>query len=242
MIGVNGSETGSIRRPLDVLLVAVGTYGDVLPFLVLGRQLRARGHNVTVFASGYYAEHVRRLSLEFVEVGSKEEYVEVLSDPQAFHPLHGLKVLAKPLSRITEGVYGAIQERYVPGRTVTAGSSTAFGARIANEKLGVPMATVNLQTAWFFSKDDPPVLHPRMGWIKGSPRWGRRMSNWLIERLMDRTLGVPIRKFRAELGRTRASALGAFLPLVVLAANRHRAVPRVVCAAAARLAGPIPVL
>jgi rhamnosyltransferase subunit B len=75
-----------------------------------------------------------------------------------------------------------------------------FAARIAQEKLGVPMATVSLQPAWLFSADDPPVFVGQLAWVKRSPRWFRRFSNYFTCRLMERSFGAPIREFREKLG------------------------------------------
>lgn len=194
---VSGSPPSA---PLDVILVAVGSHGDVLPFLALGRELQARGHRVTVCTNGLFAAQVQRLSLDYVEVGTAEEYLAVVGDPDMFHPTRGLKLIAAPLLKIIRGVFGVISERYVPGRTVVAGANTAFAARIAHEKLGVPLATIAVQPAWFFSQYDPPVLHPQMGWIKTAPRFVRRLANGFMSGVMNRSLGVPIGQFRAEIG------------------------------------------
>jgi rhamnosyltransferase subunit B len=193
-------HASTARRTLDVCLVAVGSHGDVLPYLALGRELRARGHDVTVLASGYHADLVRQAALEFVEVGTSEEYVQLVSDPDMFHPVRGTQVLARLLKRIVEPIYDHLAERNMPGRTVTAGPNTAFAARIAREKLGVPLATVNLQPAWYFSADDPPVMNPRMWWIKRAPRWCRRASNAFIQWFGERSFGRPVREFREKLG------------------------------------------
>jgi len=187
-------------RTLDVLLIAIGTHGDVLPFLGLGRELRARGHDVTVLACGYHAELVRRESLDFVEAGTADQYRQFVEHPDAFHPVRGTRVLAAVFKQVTEAVYEFIASRNVPGRTVTAGPCMAFPARIAQEKLGVPMATICLQPAWLFSADDPPIVNTRLSWVKHAPRWCRRACNGFVRRHMERTLAAPIREFRARLG------------------------------------------
>jgi len=194
------NRSATATRSLDVQLVAIGTHGDVLPFLQLGRELRARGHEVTVFANGYHADWVRRLSLGYFEVGTADEYLAAVSNADTFHPIRGLRVLAELMARINDGIYREIVERNVPGRTVTAGACTAFAARIAQEKHGIPMVSVNLQPTWYFSADDPPVMNPRMMWLKSAPRWCRRLANALADRVMDRSLGVPVREFRSQLG------------------------------------------
>ena len=55
-------------------------------------------------------------------------------------------------------VYAAIEKLYEPGRTVVAAGSLVLGARIAQEKLGITLASVHLAPSMFRSIDLPPVL------------------------------------------------------------------------------------
>jgi UDP:flavonoid glycosyltransferase YjiC (YdhE family) len=95
-------------------------------------------------------------------------------------------------------VYRLIAERHVPGQTVVVAQGWLFGARIAQEKLGVPLATVLLQPLLFGSAHDTPGL-PRF-----TPRWVPRLANTLVERSVDWSLGSAIDAFRGELGLPRA--------------------------------------
>lgn len=185
--------------PLNVILIAVGSHGDVLPFLAIGRELQARGHRVTFCTNGMFITQVHRFGFEYVEVGTAEEYLALVANPEMFHPTRGLKLLAEPLLRMLRGIYGAIEERYIPGRTVVVGSNTAFAGRLAQEKLGVPLATVALQPAWFFSPSDPPVLHPRLGRLKTAPKFIRKLVIRVMGRVMNSSLGVPLAQVRREL-------------------------------------------
>ena len=91
-------------------------------------------------------------------------------------------------------VYEFVAERYVPGETVVAAQATFVGARIAQENLGVPLATVHLQPMWLGSTYDSPMLPP----------WCPRLVPILIDRVVDyffdRLVGQPTNQFRAELG------------------------------------------
>jgi rhamnosyltransferase subunit B len=43
---------------MHAMLISVGTGGDIFPYIGLGMELRARGHEATLFAS----EHFRHLA------------------------------------------------------------------------------------------------------------------------------------------------------------------------------------
>src|SRR5262249_23103027 len=86
------------------------------------------------------------------------------------------------------------------GRTIVVAPGTAFGARIAQEKLGVPLVTFHLQPAILRSVYDSPCYgFPDV--IGRLPRWGRRAVAALVDKfLIDRMLAPEINAFRAELG------------------------------------------
>ena len=51
---------------------------------------------------------------------------------------------------------------------------TAFGARMAREKFGIPLVTVHLQPLVFVSAYETPLLHPWLGWFSAMPVWAKR--------------------------------------------------------------------
>ena len=101
---------------------------------------------------------------------------------------------------MTRAQYRAVAGRYVPGDTVVVAGSLAFGARVAHDALGVPLATVHLQPSAMLSLVDPPVtatVRVRSWW----PLWFRRLGLWVGERVvMQPLLGPAVNGLRADLG------------------------------------------
>jgi len=58
----------------NILIHSGGTYGDVFPFLAVGKELRRRGHRVTMVTNCVFEERVTRLGLEFVSCDTPAEY------------------------------------------------------------------------------------------------------------------------------------------------------------------------
>jgi UDP:flavonoid glycosyltransferase YjiC (YdhE family) len=185
---------------LDVLLPTIGSAGDVHPTIALGLALRARGHRATVITNPYFQEVIEAQGLRFLPVGTVEEAQAAIADPDLWHPRKGFEVVARrAIVPAVEPVYRHI-ERHANDRTVVAASSIAFGARMAQERLGVPLATVHLQPGIIRSLAD----HGMMGNIRISaaqPMWFKRaffrLSDWLV---IDRMLKAPLNEFRARLG------------------------------------------
>lgn len=189
---------------MDLLLFPIGSHGDVHPFVGLGAALRDRGHRVTVFTNGHFGPMIGRAGLDFVALGGEDDYQQALGDPKLWEPLEGFKrVVQWGILRQMRPIYHLIAERRVPGKTVVLAQATAFGARIAQEALGVPLVTVNLQPALLRSAVEPPVL-PGYGLARRLPRAGRRLFYWFGDRLIaDPLLTREVDAFRAELGLPR---------------------------------------
>jgi rhamnosyltransferase subunit B len=103
------------------------------------------------------------------------------------------------ISQANRIVYGAVERLQQPG-TVLVGSTFALGARLAQEKLGLPLATVHLAPACFLSAIDPPAFK-----LFRLPSWlpvRARAATWrFIERaVIDPIGGKELNRFRAELG------------------------------------------
>jgi UDP:flavonoid glycosyltransferase YjiC (YdhE family) len=186
---------------VHILLVTIGSAGDVHPFAGLGQALRGRGHRVTLVTNGYFEPLARRLGLEFEAVGTAEEYHAATTDPDLWHPSKGFETVARRgILPALRPVYEIIAGHYVPGETVVAASLIALGARLAQEKLGVPLATVALSPLVFRSAYQSPVLPgiPLPAWL---PRPAKRFVYWLGDRrVIDPVLAEETNAFRRELG------------------------------------------
>ncbi|MBP7935547.1 MAG: glycosyltransferase [Phycisphaerae bacterium] len=185
---------------MHVLLVTLGTAGDVHPYLGLGRRLRARGHRVTTITSGYFERQVRQAGLDFAPLGTAEEYRSIIRDGELWHHRQAFRAFAERVVPLTlEPIYERVAEHYVPGETVAAASWNAFGARIAQERLGLPLVTIHTVPSGLRSVYRTPVLSefPVMQWIPW--RW-RKVAYTLIDlTVFDRMLRPAINRFRARL-------------------------------------------
>ena len=161
---------------MHALLVSTGTAGNMLPFIGLGKALRARGHDVTVIGSGAGTAAAAKEGLGFIDLDGPQGRDLPAGDAAAVRKSGFLSTLVPRAVEYMRRVYRLIAERHVPGRTVVVAQGWLFGARIAQEKLGVPLATVLLQPLLFGSTHDTPGL-PCC-----TPRWIPRLANALVER------------------------------------------------------------
>jgi UDP:flavonoid glycosyltransferase YjiC (YdhE family) len=182
-----------------VLLATIGSGGDVDPMVGLGRVLKGRGHAVTLLANGYFEKLARGAGLDFAALGTAEEYLQIQADPAAWDSERGYGFLLRKLYLPQlRPLYHLIAERYEPGRTVVAGPLLAMGARVANEKIGVPLASILFQPSMLSAVHESSGSGPPPGW---ATVMYRKLWIWARDFLfVDRLLGPDLAEFRRELG------------------------------------------
>jgi UDP:flavonoid glycosyltransferase YjiC (YdhE family) len=184
----------------NFLLITIGSHGDVHPYVGLGMALRARGHEVTLATNGHFEPLARSAGLSFVELGSDEDYRQIIKNPDLWHKTRAFKTVFGMAAELLEPAYEIIRERYIPGKTVVAASSLALGARIAQEHLRVPTATVHLQPSVIRTVYDVPKL-PGLAMPRWFPRWLKQMV-WCAGDMfvVDPLVAPPINALRRKLG------------------------------------------
>ena len=185
---------------MDVLLVTLGTAGDVHPFLALGCELKRRGHQVTLVSNPYFQSWAESLGLGFEGFGTIEHYREVLAEADLWHPFRGFKIMVRELFLGSmQPAFEAI-DRSRSDSCVLLAPGYLFGARVASEKFNLPLVTVVLQPAALWSVDDPVVLAPH-SWTRFLPRWLKTLVVMGIDYFFLEALLAPeTNRFRGQLG------------------------------------------
>ena len=186
---------------LTILMVAVGTLGDVQPLIGLGANLRSRGHRVTVLANRHFEPLITGKALEFAVLGSEAEYATMVESLGLWEPLPSLKIAAEWLIlRPMRQTYEWIRDNQKFGKTLVIAQVSSFGARIAQERLDVPVVTACLQPMCLRS-DIQPVCLPPLPVSRHLPRSWNRLCHTVLDRfLIDPLVRGPTNAFRAEVG------------------------------------------
>ena len=155
-----------------IALMPFGSAGDVFPFIWLGKLLMARGHRVTMVSTVVFAEAAEAAGIGFVGLGTDEELKAIQNDKRIWKLGIGTKVVLDHAvawsPRYLEAV-GKLREV-----DLIMAPLTAFGARMAREKYGIPLVTVHLQPMVFMSCHETPLLHPSLKWFRVLPVWAKR--------------------------------------------------------------------
>ncbi|TXM69439.1 nucleotide disphospho-sugar-binding domain-containing protein [Methylobacterium sp. WL120] len=160
---------------MQVSLVTLGSHGDVLPFLALAAALKDRGHRVALAAPAPFGDLAVRAGIDFHALGTRADYERTLRHPNLWHPTRGVEPLLQTLSTATEPVFAWVQARWSAGGGIVVASPNSLGARIAQDKLGLPLVTVHVAPFLIESRREAPVLPG----LAAARRLPSRIRHWL---------------------------------------------------------------
>ncbi len=198
---------------LDFLVVSLGGTGDTYPVLAAAIELQNRGHRVRFVGNSRFASLAASLRIEFI--GYQHPGPLRGEEPPSQHPgglgrrLRGALThswLYQSVSRNSRRkrsyigamrwLYDLIANQSNPRRTIVVARANSFGARIAQEKLGVPLVSIQLQPAAFRSIYDAPGLP-----LPAFAGTALRKFTWsLIDAGLGCTITPSLNRFRTELG------------------------------------------
>jgi UDP:flavonoid glycosyltransferase YjiC (YdhE family) len=171
-----------------IWILTFGSLGDVLPLAALGGELARRGHAVSLWCGALHLPMVARLGVRAL--------------PLHTDALPPMRVQASPVLK-TPQMWRRVEQGMVAGhaavaqalaalpahspRPVLVASTFALAGRLAQETLGLKLATVHLSPLCMVSfQDMPPVGDLAM------PRWlPRRLRPW-VGRTLERLLFDPV--------------------------------------------------
>ncbi|HAA74819.1 TPA: hypothetical protein DCE37_06860 [Candidatus Latescibacteria bacterium] len=181
------------------LINPIGSYGDVYPFIAIGRQLAERGHDVHLVASGYFGDAIERAGLACTPIGDPEDYERMVGDADLSNPRRALKLIATAISETLPRTYQILDQRTTDD-TVLVGSTLSFATRIVNEVRGNPWIPVHLAPSIFRSNIAPPRFLEQglPPWLPGAfadAMW------WIGDRIViDPLWATGVNEFRSSLG------------------------------------------
>ena len=125
---------------MQVLLVTVGSIGDLLPFLAVAERLRTRGHSCVIASNAGYAPLVQAAGFPFAVIWQRSQ--QSLDDVIRRDPGRAWETVREQMFLpATEPAFAFIAEFARRQRGVVLASWSAFGAARARAQLGIKLAT-----------------------------------------------------------------------------------------------------
>lgn len=167
---------------MKIFLVTVGSAGDVHPFLAIGRALQERGHEAELLSNPAFETLARSQGLGFTAVGTGQQQEETVAHPKLWHPVDGLGVMWRSLIKHTLiSVYERLRAAAAEGPCVVLAGPHCFGARAAQQQLGIPVVTAYTAATMLRSCANPmTIAHWQV------PRWMPQIARRAAWRALDR--------------------------------------------------------
>jgi len=183
---------------MHVVLVSVGTDGDIFPYVGLGAALLARGYSVTLTASEHYEPLASRHGFAFQALVSAEENRELFEHPDFWNPLKTAPLMARWGVRFIRRQYDLLS-KLVTREAVLVANPGVFAASLVHEKLGVPLTNLILQPWMIPSSIAPPII-PNFTFLSHAPRPVWKAFARGIDVFGDILIGRELNGLRATLG------------------------------------------
>lgn len=187
-----------------IVFATVGSLGDLFPFLAVGKELRRRGHHVTVATHAMHQSAIELAGLTFANAsGIVEPEDREAFTARAFHPWRGPHFVVHDMAALD------VRESYhkllplCADADVMITSTLAFAAQIIAEQASsagrLRWLSAVLAPAGFISASDPPATgwHMLDTFLRGSASRGRWLSR-MAERI-TRSWTAPVRALRNDL-------------------------------------------
>lgn len=117
---------------MKFVIVTEGTWGDILPFVAIGKKLKDKGYQVVVCTNELYKDFIVEQGLEFVQTTSQVMFKKILADKRFWQPILGLFLLSKYIGQLFEISYSIIKSQINAGDIVLSHTFT-FTAKVASK-------------------------------------------------------------------------------------------------------------
>lgn len=175
-------------------MVTLGSGGDVLPLISIGRVLLSRGHRVRLLTNPHFEPQVRAAGLEPIPLGDEAEYLDAIRDPTLISTLRGPGFVINRLVEVeARRMMAAVKQAIRVSRPdVIVHHFIAFAARWAAEDRGIPSIGLTLSPAVLMSPGDriafaglPMDRLPQ--WMHDNGiKWSRRVLRWWLDPRINR--------------------------------------------------------
>lgn len=201
-----------------ILITAHGSTGDILPCVRLGRELRRRGHGVTMAVNPGQTERVSKWGLPAVAVGPSfgPENWEKLLEQVDIEELCSVKALPHVANNFLKPFLAPTYRDFqplVPSHDVVISNITALWAKPASEAHDKPYVSLILAAVGIYSRHHPPGGTPK----DEPPTAMEALRNSLLWKLRG---AIIRRKFTQPLRESYAEA-GLAFPANLFNENRH---------------------
>lgn len=183
---------------MKILLIAIGTRGDVQPFVVLGKALAKHGHHVSIAAASGFKKMIAAANLEHHPL--PVDFQELLQQPEMRDALNGIKGKLKAYRWTTDLMNQQFDTLWQVGLDhrpdlILHHFKSGIAPQIAR-KIGAQSVPVMLQPGFTPTHDYPQFLIAS----RSLGRIGNMLSHHLIQWVMRMGTNMMVRRWQKHSG------------------------------------------
>ncbi len=145
-----------------IVITCFGSYGDLFPYVALGKALQRRGHDVVLGTTEIFREKVGAEGVPFCHLRcSLDRYAtpEALRDflLRVFDPVKGAEFFTREMMRGIEATWDDTRQA-VKNADFVISNPLAYATPVVCREIGVPWLSTVLAPMFFLSVYDPPII------------------------------------------------------------------------------------
>ena len=185
---------------MKVLIICMGSRGDVNPFLAVALKLKEKGHEVVLCSTENFRQLIEGQGLRFISTFSQKFYEEVTTNPDLWHSWKALPTLMKKgMLPALRAIYPIIMQERTKDFVVVS-TPFALAAKLAEETSGIKLVQLHLAPCMFRTLKDTSQIGV-MPMTDGFPGWYKKVVWWLIDVcILDPCIKKELNRLRNELG------------------------------------------
>ncbi len=118
------------------VLITVGTFGDVLPFMRIAKTLTRMGRRATLITNAYHSRLLKNSGIDYIGIGTDDDYRRFITDPNLWHPRKGFEAVMRDYKQQLLQLVEAIGEATADGPAMAMAFPFAVPAAMMAEELG----------------------------------------------------------------------------------------------------------
>lgn len=183
----------------EYVVVTIGSAGDVHPLLRIARALQGFGRSVTFITHTHHADLVQRAGLPFIGIGSEEDYLRLVADPNLWDPKKAFAALMANYRDLLDQIEHAIRSVPAHGPLVALAHPFAVPAAAISRERGsiTSIVAMYLAPSNMRSCHDPLTIGPTAvpSWVPMS--WRRALWRFVERGWIDPVAVAHINAARA---------------------------------------------
>lgn len=169
---------------MKITLCSIGSWGDVAPFISLGRALLNRKVEVVLAAPPEFAAAAITAGLNFHAIApSCKSIIEEASEATETS-ISNIPMLIRATRTLTEETF-RILPKIAKGSNLLVATGVAYAAPHVAEALGIPYRAVSVCPRWYPSQYHPPATDKEYNRAKAINATSWKITKWSTDRMLN---------------------------------------------------------